>query len=1172
MKRKLYFLIIITMMMVMIFPTAALGKAPAPNTPQKPDRPALQEVPQEVKDFFKDGVSVEDFLAKYNGPVPNALKEFSDAEITVVVEMKADPLAVPFASRQSAGQMMSASNQQAYIKDLKVAQDAVANDIRSMNGTVIDQYQKVYNGLLVRVPLNKLDQIKALPNVKAVHRAPLYHPDLTASVPLINADDVWNFASYTGEDVTIAIIDTGIDYTHIAFGGSGDPNEYANNDPSTLAITDTFPSAKVIGGYDFAGTDYNGYNTPVPDPDPLDEYGHGTHVASIAAGVGVTGTIGLGVAPDALLYAYKVFGKEGSTNLTISGIEAAVDPNGDGDLSDHVDVINMSLGSDYGPDDPDDPTIFAADFASSIGVVVVASAGNAGNTPYIQGSPAAADSVISVAASTTGYATGPTVSISGTSALTLTDILYNPPAFDDNTGHYTSAISATLAYVGAYTTTDTLCTTGGITPTNALDGKIALIQRGDCAFTDKVNNAAALGAVGAIIFNHAAGGDSLVTMAGPPVVIPAGFVGHTDGTNLVTANGEVAIVSAESDVTTIPSSIPPDTIAPFSSRGPRGFDSILKPDITAPGVSIFAAKMGGGDEGVSFSGTSMAAPHIAGVAALLKQEHPDWTPEMIKAAMMNTAVDLNDPDSAEVPRQGAGRVDAWKAVTTNAVAIGDPDLVSLNWGFFTTGSDLVVKHKNITLVNTGHPIMASPVSPNIEMPTVYNVTWYFGSNSMEDGFSLTVPPTVTLTGASIVPVPVVMTFDATAAHTDFGTMEEYYGYIEFTPVWTPVTPNGAGPPVLRVPFYAVPRPYSDLNISDMGEGTFEMENSGPITASVWTYPVFGVSGNDPLVGDEGDLRYVGMDYGGNSPYGDIIVPAFNTYGSWHTPQPYFSEMDLYIDADGDSVTDFIDFNFNYGWFSGGDDTDVWIVVQVFGGYLYLASPYLIYADYNAGFQEWYLPTAWNALDPSDLDFDFMAIGWDYHGNGDIGGAWYYDATYYTPIYNGWTGDPAPGATEDLFIDYIDPMHGMTPDGLMVVDYNGEPGEGQAHFLPMSDLEYYAVDVAPPSAMKASDPGTSVDFTLTVSNTGNITDTYSLDVSGPWTATLSDSFVSVDAYESTVVTVTVDIPADALGGAMNTFTFTATSSGDATVFDKSMLTIDTSEYKIFVPIFYSRYVP
>ncbi|MCD6401145.1 MAG: S8 family serine peptidase, partial [Anaerolineales bacterium] len=404
MKRKLYFLIIITMMMVMIFPTAALGKAPAPNTPQKPDRPAPQEVPQEVKDFFKDGVSVEDFLAKYNGPVPNALEEFSDAEITVVVEMEGDPLAVPFASRQSAGQMMNAVEQKDHLDNLKAAQDIVAKDIRSMGGKVISEYQKVYNGLLIRVPLNKLDQIKALPNVKAIHRAPLHHPDLTTSVPLINADDVWTGYGYEGNGVTIAIIDTGIDYTHAALGGSGDPNDYATNDPDIIEAG-TFPTVKVIGGYDFAGTDYDADSNPipVPDDDPFDEYGHGTHVASIAAGIGVPGKIGKGVAPAASLYALKVFGKEGSTNLVMDALEWAVDPNGDGFVDDHVDVINMSLGSDYGPNDQDDPSIYATNWASQIGVVVVASAGNAGNTPYTAGSPASADTAISVAASTTGF-------------------------------------------------------------------------------------------------------------------------------------------------------------------------------------------------------------------------------------------------------------------------------------------------------------------------------------------------------------------------------------------------------------------------------------------------------------------------------------------------------------------------------------------------------------------------------------------------------------------------------------------------------------------------------------------------------------------------------------------------------------------------------------------------
>ena len=314
MKRKLYLLFVIAMVMALVVPTAALGKAPAPNTPQKPDRPEPQMVPQEIIDEFKDGMPVEEFLAKYNGSIPNALKEFSDAEITVVVEMQDDPLAVPFAVRQSEGQTMSASSQEKYVDRLKTAQDVVAQHINDMGGTVISKYQKVYNGLLIRVPLNKLDQIKALPNVKAIHRAPLHHPDLTASVPLINADDVWADYGYEGNGITIAVIDTGIDYTHAALGGSGDPNDYDTNDPDVVEAG-TFPTTKVIGGYDFAGTDYDAgdsaHSIPVPDADPLDENGHGTHVASTAAGIGVTGKIGEGVAPAAKLYALKEIDPQG---------------------------------------------------------------------------------------------------------------------------------------------------------------------------------------------------------------------------------------------------------------------------------------------------------------------------------------------------------------------------------------------------------------------------------------------------------------------------------------------------------------------------------------------------------------------------------------------------------------------------------------------------------------------------------------------------------------------------------------------------------------------------------------------------------------------------------------------------------------------------------------------
>ena len=206
--------------------------------------------------------------------------------------------------------------------------------------------------------------------------------------------------------------------------------------------------------------------------------------------------------------------------------------------------------------------------------------------------------------------------------------------------------------------------------------------------------------------------------------------------------------------------------------------------------------------------------------------------------------------------------------------------------------------------------------------------------------------------------------------------------------------------------------------------------------------------------DEADLRYIGMDYGWyDGYYGDMFVAAFNTYGSWHTPQPYFAEFDLYVDSDEDGYTDVIDFNWNYGAATGGDDNDIWVVMQLdLSDYaLYMASPYLIYTDYNAGFQEWYLPTVWNSTDPTNTDFEFMAVNYDYDGNNGLGGIWYWD-TAYSPISASWDFEIAPDGVGNLSFSYVNPMHGNDPVGLMLVDYQGKPGTGQAYLLP--EYKYY----------------------------------------------------------------------------------------------------------------------
>jgi minor extracellular serine protease Vpr len=1037
-------LCILALFGLLAFPAVSFASPASQNDSPEGEKSPL-EVPAEIRAQFEGGISIEDFLVLNQGAIPKALEPYADVEVAILVEMEAEPLAAQYVAQREGNAPMSANAQQAYHSTLLGAQAPVAEQIQSTGGRVISQYTKAYNGLLVRVPARQIAEIRQMPGVEAVHRAPLFVPTLAKSVEHIRATQVIEELGIDGTGTTIAIVDTGVDYTHAAFGGPGTPEAYAENDP-TVIEEGTFPTEKVIGGFDFAGSNYDAssddpaQNTPNPDPDPLDVDGHGTHVASIAAGFEVPGELGHGVAPGALIYALKVFGDvAGSTNLYVDAVEWSLDPNQDNDLSDHVDVINMSLGSAYGIASLLDPGIVAVEYAVQVGVVVVASAGNNGDVSYITGDPAVADSAISVAASTTGFVTGPTITVPESVEAPRHQIVYAPAGFDENTGQFTDSVSAPITYVGNLFEDDLLCTVPDeATGTTPLEGQIALIQRGTCTFTEKVNNAASLGAVAAIVFNHEEGGNNLVTMGGPPVNIPAGFVAREDGLILVEAHGETVTISAESDAITVEDPYrPADTIAEFSSRGPRSLDAFQKPDVTAPGVSIFAAKAGSGSEGTAISGTSMSSPHVAGVAALVIQDHPDWSPEQVKAAIMNTAVDLQ-AGSAEVPRQGAGRVDAYRAVTTDALAIGEDDRISLSWGITQFSEDFYQDTKLAVL----HDLSGESGT--------YQVSVVWGENSLTEGVTITVPETLEVTESDrLVTFEINLTIDASQVPVDFLNLEEYYGNI--------VLSKGEGPEDdLRIPFYLIPQPYSQLLITDVDfrgglrQIEIEVTHSGPVPSRLWVYPLYENDENELDQEDMADLRLVGMDAGFSDPdFGEIFIPAINVHGSWFTPQPYFAEFDLYLDTNEDGSPDFIDFNWNAGAVFGTGDDDVWIVVQfdVAAGVLTLGSPYLIYTDYNSGFMEWYLPATWNGLEPgTDTDFNWQLLAWDALANLDVSGEHYFDIAY--PPFT-WEIDSNPGPedpTANIRVRASNPrgIFRTNPIGLMLVDYNGRPGEGQAY--------------------------------------------------------------------------------------------------------------------------------
>ena len=366
--------------------------------------------------FAASGPPARNFDAIGNGGTINTSfvpRSVSAAPMIVVVQLRGKSVAEVQAD---AGRKVTKAEKDQIKAQLKSPQDGLRAQIESAGGRVLAQFQSALNGIKVQIPASKLSTLSALPGVTALLPVHEDVPDNVTSVPYIGAPTVWDApTNFRGEGIKIAVIDTGIDYTHANFGGLGTVAAFLAADATDTLPADSSqfgPAApKVKGGFDFVGDAYNAndpaHNTPMPDPNPLDCFGHGSHVAGTAAGFGVTSggatyagpynpgiytpgafRIGPGVAPKADIYAYRVFGCAGSTNVTVDAINMAFD--------DGVDVINMSLGSPFGS--ADDASAVASTNVTKAGVIVVASSGNEGANQYMTGSPATGTGAISVAA------------------------------------------------------------------------------------------------------------------------------------------------------------------------------------------------------------------------------------------------------------------------------------------------------------------------------------------------------------------------------------------------------------------------------------------------------------------------------------------------------------------------------------------------------------------------------------------------------------------------------------------------------------------------------------------------------------------------------------------------------------------------------------------------------
>ncbi|HMD82113.1 MAG TPA: S8 family serine peptidase, partial [Anaerolineales bacterium] len=319
MHRKLFNVLSLMLVLAVVSSTVSLASA-------QDDQPDVSGL------LIPDGpvsVEVSPLLAQASG------------KIDLVVQLLDAPLAV-------GGGHLSAGQQRNYIRQLGQKQNTLLNQIRNLGGTEIARVSKALNAVIISIDASQIGALTALPNVRSVRPVGNYELDLTDTVPYIGATEVQT-EGFDGTGVRVAVLDSGIDYLHYNLGGSGVVADFDANNPTVIELG-SFPTAKVVGGFDFVGETWTGgAGSPAlaPDPDPLDKgtgAGHGTHVADIIAGRSTDG-LHKGVAPGASLYAVGVCSKittSCSGVALLQGMDFALDPNSDDSIADAVDVVNMS--------------------------------------------------------------------------------------------------------------------------------------------------------------------------------------------------------------------------------------------------------------------------------------------------------------------------------------------------------------------------------------------------------------------------------------------------------------------------------------------------------------------------------------------------------------------------------------------------------------------------------------------------------------------------------------------------------------------------------------------------------------------------------------------------------------------------------------------------------------
>lgn len=692
--------------------------------------------------------------------------------------------------------------------DDHAAERARLRDSADDAGVAFDErrdFSTLWNGLSVAAGLVDAYALSGLDGVEAVYPVALVGapdpeevaPELDTAAAMTGADRARLELGYTGAGTSVAIVDTGIDYNHPDLGGGGDPTVEIEADDDR-----SFDHPRISHGWDYVGEELA---DPEPDPDPMDPHGHGTHVAGIAGAAAADEDGVTGVAPGVEFGAYKVFPATGPTTADII-VDALEDAYVDG-----MDVVNMSIGSTlaWGQQYP---TTATSNELVAQGVVVTNSAGNdAALGTYTLSPPGNAHDAISVASVENEFFQAPIFRV---------DELADPVPYDAMAGADAPPTEGESAPLALPAKSEIAGEEGyfGCEPEDFADfpdGHVALVERGHCFFSTKYTNAVEAGASGVLVFNEQPGlFFGTIQEAGVEGVWCASTT-RDAGLALadLVATGEEVRLTYTDETAKIPN---PDggLLSGFSSYG-QTVELAFGPNLAAPGGAITSTYPLEEGEYAVLSGTSMAAPHAAGAAALLLEaEGADTDPIDVRDRLQNTA----DPMpwslapgfgfADQTHRQGAGLIQVDDAIEADQRV--DPGQLSVGEGAGASGT-LSLRNDGdepvtYTVEHGAGDVPFGPLGTSIDP---------FSPVFLVPGSTLDAPETVTVPAGGTAEV------DVSVGAPGYGLPNHQYGG------FVTLRPDAESAATLQVPYAGYDGEYQDLPLFGYYTGFVEFVEQKP---------------------------------------------------------------------------------------------------------------------------------------------------------------------------------------------------------------------------------------------------------------------------------------------------------------------------------------------------------